>query len=149
MLPRCRASVWWLCVRFVASSRPRPWSEGCTCAPSTCVSHINVAVWSESLYTLSNSPRTDIRRPGSPLSVGDVKQLPAICARAGVELLRATGVTTHRCTSFPLQNPAARAGHLNKLVKRYQLSMPWMCLLCRRVATCLLLVSSLTSDPVA
>lgn len=142
MLPRYRALL--LCERVVVVD-----VVCCLITPLSLVSYtpalpprasrISASRSGLKAYTLCPTHRTR-RHPSadSPLSVGDVKQLPAICARAGVELLRATGVTTHRCTSFPLQNPAARAGYLNRLVNRDQLSMLWMCLLWRRATTCLL-----------
>lgn len=95
-----------------------------TCAPSTCVSGIHCAVWSESLYALSNQPQTKTSvPPNSPhLSRG--------CKAATSNLRRSRRRITpsRRCHRTPHFHCKIRARHLNRLASSYRLSLMWICL---------------------
>lgn len=77
---------------------------------------------------MNNCARTNhTQTPLSP-SVRNANQFAAICGKAGVELLLATGVIMQRWAAFQMQNPAVCVSSLTRLVRRYQLSPMWFSL---------------------
>lgn len=96
---------------------------------SACIKQVLRALSCVMLFPVLHTFNEPQRHPPPVIpSVRNANQLAAICWKAGVELLCATGVITQRCAAFPMQNPAVCASSLTRLIRRHRLWLRRSCL---------------------